>query len=154
MVLFTRLGIKRIVWQKKIFISFLGTGVIFKNATFNRPFDHTLLVTGNTTADVKILNRYKKVFTPLSLSAFYQIGDHWMISGEIISNFLVYRCIDHTESSRGGFPYTEGTFELDDVQFRLGMNGRKGRILIGIHSRMANVQKIDRIIFNRILKDP
>jgi len=34
------------------------------------------------------------------------------------------------------------------------MNGRIGKVIIGIYSRVANVQKIDRIIFNDILKDP
>lgn len=145
------MGINRKFWQKKRFSSFLGTGVSFENATFNRPFDHTLLVTGNTTADVKILNKYKKVFTPLSLSAFYEIGDHWMISGEIISNFLVFRCIDQ---SKGDFPFTEGALELDDIQLRLGLNGRIGKVIVGLHSRVVNVQKIDKVIFNRIIQDP
>ncbi|MCR9054471.1 MAG: hypothetical protein NXI26_21640, partial [bacterium] len=61
---------------------------------------------------------------------------------------------DHTERSRAVFPYSEGTFELDDIQLRLGVNNRLGKFIIGLHSRVANFQKIDRAILNRIVKDP
>jgi hypothetical protein len=149
------LSAKRKVWQRKRFSSFIGSGVGYENATFYRPFDHTVFATsGSTTADIKALNRYKKVFTPISFSAFYELGDHWFLLGELVSNFLVFRSIRNTEWSREGFAYTASTFELDDIQFRLGMNGRIGKVIIGIYSRVANVQKIDRIIFNDILKDP
>lgn len=145
---------KRKVWQSKRFHSSIGLGVSYENATFNRPFDHRHFEEGNSTDDIRGLNRYKKVLTPLSLSAFYELDDHWLISGDIISNFIVFRCIDNTELSREDYPYSEGTLELDDVQLRIGVIYQIGNWMIGIHSRVANVQKIDRIIFNDILKDP
>jgi len=150
----TGLEVKRKVWQQKRFSSFVGIGVSYENATFHRPFDHTMLVTGPTTSDIQILNRYKKVLTPLSLTAFYELGDHWFISGELTSHFLVFRSIGNTEWSREGFSYTESTFELDDIQLRLGVHGRIGKFMIGLHSRVANFQKIDKIIFNRLVQDP
>jgi len=148
----TGLEVKRKVWQQKRFSSFLGIGVSYENATFNRPFDHTLLVTGITTTDLKVLNRYEKFSTPLSLSTFFRLGAHWLISGEVISNFLVFRSIE--EATSRGYVFSENTFEVDDIQLRLGLNGRIGKVLIGLHSRVANFQKIDRVIFNRIIKDP
>jgi hypothetical protein len=147
------LSVKRKVWRQKRFSSFLGIGVSYENAAFTRPFDHRHFVTGTTTDDIKILNRYKKVLTQLSLSAFYELGDHWFISGQVVSNFLVFRAVRNTEWSSEGYG-TEGAFELDDVQLRLGLNGRIGRVIIGLHSRVVNFQKIDKIIFNDIIIDP
>ncbi len=150
------LSARRKVWQSKRFRSFLGLGVFHETATFIRPFDHHFfLEPGEFDTDfLKVLNRYEKVLTPLSLLAFYELGNHWFVSGELASSFLVFRSIDHTEWSRAVFPYSEGTFELDDIQFRVGVNGRIGKVLIGLHSRVANFQKIDRVIFNRIIKVP
>jgi len=150
----TGLRIKRKVWRQKRFSSFLGIGVSYENATFYRPFDHTTLVSGSTTSDIQVLNRYKKVLTPLSLTAFYELGDHWLISGELSSYFLVFRSVGNTEWSREGFSYTEPTFELVDIHLRVGVSYRISKWMIGLHSRVANFQKIDRIIFNRIIQDP
>ena len=150
------LNARRKVCHNRRFSSFLGLGLGYEKATFIRPFDHKFfLEPGEFDTDfLKLLNRYKKVLTPLSLLAFYELGDHWFISGELASSFLVFRSIDHTERSRAVFPYSEGTFELDDIQLRLGVNYRLGKLIIGLHSRVANFQKIDRVIFNRIVKDP
>lgn len=150
----TGLRIKRKVWQIKRFSSFLGLGVSYENATFTRPFDHGHFGTGITPGVIQILNRYKKVLTPLSLTAFYDLGDHWLISGELASYFLVFRSIGNTEWSREGFSYTEPTFELDNIHLRFGVNYRISKWMVGIHSRVVNVQKIDRIIFNDIIRDP
>jgi hypothetical protein len=147
------LNARRKVWHSRKLSSFLGLGVNYENATFRRPFDHFYFQ--NPSDDILLaLNRYKKVFTPMSLLAFYELGNHWLISGELASSFLVFRSIDHTEWSRTVFPFSEGTFELDDIQLRLGVNNRLGKFIIGLHSRVANFQKIDRVIFNRIVKDP
>jgi len=150
------LNVRRRVWQNKRFSSFLGIEVSYEEATFIRPFDHFHFVEEGGLAEYILmpLNRYKKVFTPMSLLAFYELGGHWLISGELASHFLVFRSIDHTEWSRVIFPLSEGTFELDDIQLRLGVHGRIGNVLIGLHSRVANFQKIDRIIFDEVLKDP
>ena len=147
------LRVKRKVWQKKRMSIFTGVGVSYENATFTRPFDHRHFVTGITTDDIKGVHRYKKIFAPLALSAFYELGDHWLISGQVVSNFLVFRGVRNTEWSTEEY-VTEGAFELDGVQLRLGLNGRIGKVIIGIHSRVVNFQKIDKIIFNDIIRDP
>ena len=149
----TGLGVKKKVWQKKRMSIFMGLGISYENATFTRPFDNGHFVTISAGV-IEILNRYKKVLTPISFSAYYELGGHWFISGELVSNFLVFRSIRNTEWSREGFSYTESTFEWDDFQLRLGLNGRIGRVIIGIHSRVVNFQKIDKIIFNDIIRDP
>ena len=139
---------RRRVWQSKRFNSFLGLGVSYENATFRRPFDHFYFASPAPDIVVR-LDRYKKVLMPVSLAAFYELGDHWAISAELVSNFLVFRSIEVREGSA-----TEGVFELDDIQLRLGINYRIGKFMIGLHSRVANFQMIDRIIFNDIIRDP
>jgi len=148
------LNAKRKVWQSKRVSSFIGLGVNYENSTFTRPFDHRYFDEGITHDLLLTLNRYEKIQIPLSLSALYELGNQWYISGVLASNFLVFRSINHTKLFRVVFPYTEGALELDDIQLRLGVNYRIGKFMIGLHSRVANFQKIDRIIFNRIIQDP
>ena len=136
---------RRKVRQSRRFSSFLGLGVNYENATFRRPFDQ--LHFGDTREILLVYNRYEKFLVPLSISTMYELGECWFISGEIASNFLVFRSIKK-------YPFTEGVLELEDLQFRLGVNYRLGKFMIGLHSRVANFQKIDGIIFNRIIKDP
>lgn len=149
----TGLDIRRKVWQSRRISSFLGLGLAYENATFTRPFDSGYF--GETRRILLVTNKYEKILLPLSLLVFYEIGGHWIISGEFASNFLVFRSVDNTSVSNSEFfPLSEGTFELDDIQLRLGVHGRIGNVLIGLYSRVANFQKIDRIIFNRIIQDP
>jgi hypothetical protein len=147
------LNMRRKVWQNDRFVSYIGLGVGYERATFIRSFDHFYFE--NPSFFILLTqNRYKKVLTPLSLLVFYELVDHWFISGELASNFLIFRSVDHTENDSDFFPYSEGALELDDIQLRLGVNYRSGKFLIGLRSRVVNFQKIDRIIFNRIVKDP
>lgn len=148
------IGIKRRAWKNIRFSSFVGVGIGYENATFLRPFDHRHFETGIALDILRNLNRYKKIQTPLNLSLIYEIGYHWFLSGDLTSNFLVHRSIDHTENDTGYFPYTESTFEMDDLHFDIGINYRIGPLLIGLNSRILNFQKIDKIIFNHYLKDP
>jgi len=147
-----RLNVKRKVWHSKRFSSFLGLGVGYENATFRRPFDHFHFQSPSFDL-LLILDTYKKVCAPMSFSAYYELGEYWFISGELSSNFLVFRWIDNREETFL-FPFAESTFELDDIQLSLGINYKIGTVLIGLHSRLANFQKIDRVIFNNIIRDP
>ena len=135
-----RFSIRRKVWQSKRFGSFLGLGAGYEKATFLRPFNKRYFERGLEPDILLNLNIYEKVQAPLSLLNFLKLGDHWLISGEIISNFLLFRRIDHTENLIL-FPYTQSTFELDDIQFRLGINFRIGNLMIGVNSRLVNFQK-------------
>ena len=149
----TGLDIRRKVWQRRRISSFLSLGLAYENDTFTKTF--YLGYFGQTRRKLLVTNKYEKILLPLSLLVFYEIGGHWIISGEFASNFLVFRSVDNTSVSNSEFfPLSEGTFELDDIQLRLGVHGRIGNVLIGLYSRVANFQKIDRIIFNRIIQDP
>jgi len=147
------LDVRRKVWQNDRFVSYIGLGVGYERATFIRPFDHFYFE--NPSFFILLAqNRYEKVLTPLSLLVFYELVDHWFISGELASNFLVYRSIDDPEASRKLFPFSQSAFELDNIELRLGLNYKIDKFMIGLHSRVVNFQKIDRIIFNNLIKDP
>lgn len=132
---------------------FIGLGMGYEEATFLRPFNH-FHFKKDSTKILRNLNSYQKFHLPLSVTIFYNLKDNWIVSGELSSNILVFRSIDQTENNSDIFPFSEGTFEVDDIQLRLGVNYRIGKLIIGLHSRVVNFQKIDRIIFNDIVKDP
>ncbi len=146
--------VKRRVWQHNNFYSFIGLGLGYEKATFLRPFNHRYFEKGIALDILRNLNRYKKISAPLSLSLNYGLGANWFIVGEIRSNILLYRNIDHTENNTGPFPYKAGTFELDKIILNVGINYKIGQFLVGFNSRVLNFQKIDKIIFNHYLKDP
>ncbi len=146
-------NIKRKVWSKQRINGLIGFGLEYEIATFLRPFDHSHF-DKDSFRILRNLNRYRKVKLPLSLSVFYELGKQVFISGKLESNVLLYRSVDYTKTNVEVFPYTEGTFELDDVNFSLGINYRIDKIYFGISSRVFNFQKIDKIIFNYLVKDP
>lgn len=129
-----------------------GVGIIYEKATFVRPFSQ--LYFGDLSEILLTTNEYKTIQVPLSLSVIYHVGNFWFISGETASNLTVYRSIDHTDNNSDVFPYTESSFDLDEVYLGLGVNYRVKQFFIGINSRVLNYQKIDKIIFNSIVKDP
>ncbi len=147
------MNVKRRVWQLNNFYSFIGLGLGYEKATFLRPFDH-FYFNKDIFLILRNLNRYKKIHAPLSLSFYYELGANWFIDGEISSDILLYRSINHTENNNEVFPYQAGTFELDKIFLNVGINYKIGQFLVGISSRALNAQKIDKIIFNDYLKDP
>lgn len=146
-------NIKRKFLHKKRVTSFIGLGINYENATFLRPFDH-IRFERDYDEILRNLNKYEKGQLPLICSTFYEFGNHFFLSGQLVSNILLYRSIDHTENNSDVFPYSENTLELNDINFRLGINYKINKWLIGFNSRMINFQKIDKIIFNDIIKDP
>lgn len=130
-----------------------GSGVSFELATFNRPFDHSLF-NKDLFRILRYENSYLKLKIPLKISIRYIVVNKIFLSGEIISNFVAFRRIDQTGINSEYFPYKESTFELNDVNFKLGINYCFKKYFIGINSRVVNFQKIDKIIFNSLIEDP
>jgi hypothetical protein len=149
----TGLGIRRKVWQSNRFSSFLGLGVNYEHATFLRPFDH-LYFKEDSSKILLYQNRYEKYQANLSILVLYKLGSRWFLSGDLTSYLLLFRSIEHSEIDSDFLQYMNSTFELDDIQLRLGVNHQIGRWVIGLRSRLFNFQKIDRVIFNNLIKDP
>ncbi|MEE9440009.1 MAG: hypothetical protein V3V14_13470 [Saprospiraceae bacterium] len=133
--------------------SFIGLGLSYENATFLRPFDHSYFKKDSFRI-LRNLNKYKKVDLPISLSVFYEFAKNLQVSGTMSSNILLFKSIDHTENNSDVFPYSESTFEIDNFNLNLGLLYQLDKWLIGINARLINFEKIDKIIFNDIIKDP
>ena len=143
---------KRILNKKKS-SSFLGIGSGQEKATFLRPFDHSHFMKDS----LRILRNhdsYSKVKVFLSLKVFYELKDNLFASGVLTSNFLLYRSIDNNILNSDLYPFSESTFELDDINLNVGINYKIKNLIIGFDLRILNFQKIDKLLFNRIIKDP
>jgi len=145
--------INKTVWKNKKLSSTLGLGVGYEKATFLRPFDHSYFMKDSFRI-LRNLHSYTKVKTPLSFKVFYKLRNNWYVTGSVTSNLLLFRSINNSELNGDVFPYTESTFELDDINLHLGINYQINNILIGLELTILNFQKIDKIIFNDIIKDP
>jgi hypothetical protein len=132
---------------------FANIGVEHEIATFLRPFDH-LYFEKDFYKILRNLNKYEKVKIPLSFIAFYKIFHNTYVNAGISSYVLIYRKIDHTENNSDAFPYTEFTMEPNNVELTAGLNRTFRRFLFGLNTRLVNYQKIDKILFNSIIKDP
>lgn len=126
-----------------------GIGLSFENATYLRSFNHGHFIDGLPDRVLRHQDRYIKVGTPLNLNTFFRIYEQLYITTDIRLNWLMHRRISNTNVHGAlGFPFTESTFELEDIHLRLGLLYRFGNLSIGLTTRVENYQKIDRILFN------
>ena len=132
---------------------FVGSGIIISRATFVRPFDH-FHFHQDSFYIVRHQNQYSKVVIPFNTTTYIPIGKNFSVSTNLGSYFLVYRNIDNTNITSAHFPYTEGTFELHNIALKGGINYSTKNFMVGLNIRLLNYQKIDKIIFNSIIKDP
>jgi hypothetical protein len=147
-------NISKKIWNKKKLSSVLGLGIGYEKATFIRPFDHYHFMKDSFRI-LRIHDRYMKLKASLSLKIFYEIKNKWFATGELTSNFLLLRSIDNSILIDNDiYPYSENTFELDDINLHLGINYKIKNLLLGLEVRILNVQRIDKIIFNDIINDP
>jgi len=146
-------NVGRKIFEYKRLSTFTGLGIGYEKATFSRPYNQGILIDA-TYVDYILLhvNNYGKLQLPLSVNLFYELSDSWVLSGALVSNALLMRRINPPGRGRkysGSF----GTFEWEDIQLRCGVNYRIGRWMVGFESRVINLQKIDRVIFNNFLID-
>lgn len=128
-------------------------GMSYENATFIRPFDHKHFEP--LSVDILLAqNRYIKCYAIPSVEFLLKLTSRLNIIGGTDLSLLLYRSVNHTESTFSSFPYSETTIEMDELQMNLGFNYTTGRFLFGIQSRVFNYQKVDKVIFNTIIKDP
>jgi len=147
-------NVRRKIFEYRRFSTFMGLGIGYEKATFERPYNQGILIDATYVDHILLhVNNYGKLQLPLSVNLFYELSDSWVLSGALVSNALLMRRINPPGRGKkysGSF----GTFEWEDIQLRCGINYRIGRWMLGLESRVINVQKIDRVIFNRIIDDP
>lgn len=130
-----------------------GSGLSYQRATFIRPFDHTYFEQ-DFNEILRHLNVYDKLFLPVSFVGYLRIGKRFYLDLGCNTLFLLYKRIDNTEVNSNEYPYTAFSFELSRLELEGGFNYRLNRFILGVHSRLVNYQKIDKIIFNDIVNDP
>lgn len=147
------LNIQRKIFEKDRIYIFLGTGVAFEKATFNRPFNH-FHFEKDSFYILRALDNYNKVQSPLSVSTLCKLKERLFIRGDISSNFVLSRRIENSESDPLVFPYKEKSLNFEGISMDLGVVYVVKKIWIGLNSRIINYQKIDKIIFNSLIRDP
>ncbi len=135
------------------FSFYSGVGINYEKATFLRPFDH-LYFENDYDEILRNLNKYEKVLIPLSFLTKFRIINQLYLDFDLRPIFIIYRRIDHTQNNSEVFPYSEFVLKFDEINVKLGLNYFIGNFSFGFNARLGNYQKIDKIIFNKILKDP
>lgn len=147
------LQVKRRIWSTERVHTFLGSGLSYEKATFTRPFNH-IYFEQDFFYILRYTNKYEKFQVPLTATLLFDLHKGLSISGTATANQLVFRNINNTEFSSEAFPYNEFTFELDEVHLSLGLQYRFNQFIFGISNRIYNYQKVDKVIFNRLIRDP
>jgi hypothetical protein len=147
------LDIQRKIWRKNRLSVFLGTGISFEKATFDRPFNHLHFEKDNFFI-LRALDTYKKAQIPLSISTLWELKERLFLKGDIISNLVYSKSIENSASDPAVFPYIEKNLNFDGICLDLGVVYLVNKFWVGIKSRMINYQMIDKIIFNSLIRDP
>lgn len=133
---------------------FGGLGMSYENASLLRSFDHCHFSEGPCNNILLKQDDYTKLSAPTSAMLWFQVIRNLYLSADVEANWLVYRRITNSRVEEGwyGFPFSETTFELDDVQLMLGANYQLNRWILGVKARAANYQRIDNILFSRSIE--
>lgn len=146
------LQIQRKIFDKDRISVIIGSGFSFENSDFIRPIDQSYF--DDELKDLRVTNSYTKYHTDLIFSGFYLLNANWVVTGDMESKFLLDKNINNTETTSDVFPLQESSLEFSTIALKIGLFYRINKFWIGLNSRIANYQKIDKIIFNDIIKDP
>ncbi len=144
---------RKFVSKNKLFITG-GVGIQQELASFKRPFDRSSFKQDSFLILLN-LDSYETFYGIISLQSLYFISENSFINIDMNLGTALYKKIDGTFSSSALFsPYSQTLFQLDHFNAIIGINFRIKKLLIGASMRAFNAQRIDKIIFNKIIKDP
>ena len=147
--------VERKLLSKWIFTLYSGFGLQYELATFLRPFDHFYFSDGRTIYILWHEDRYNKIGVLTNTRLTTKIISNVYFDMEVYPVFNIFRLIDNSAiKDRKYFPYKKWEFEFVKIQANAGLCLQYKRVAIGFYYRFYNYQKIDKIIFNKILKDP
>lgn len=126
-----------------------GVGLNTELATFERPFDYTYKKDGITRV-LRWTDRYYQFLMQLPLNGTYQLNDHFGFSLGVLPQLNFLTIADHTT----GESYSWWRFDLYSVEFNPGIEYTNSRLVFSLKYRAFQVKKIDRILFNHIVRDP
>ena len=128
---------------------YAGGGLSTELATFERPFDHNYGKKGGTDI-LRWTDRYCQFLMQFPLNGTYHLTDHFRFSMEILPQLNFHTIADHST----GKSYSWWRFDLYSVEFNPGIEYTISRMAFSLRYRAFQVKKIDRILFNHILRDP
>jgi len=134
---------RKLLGMKRMSV-FAGLGVNYEQATMLRTFNHCHFFEGLCPLILLRQNRYVKFSAPVSVTFWFEVADNFYLSALVESNWLVYRRITQ---------YSENTFELEDIQGRLGLRYQWRQVVFGFDARAFNFQKIDKILFSPSIEE-
>lgn len=130
----------------------VGAGLTSHLSTFTRPYDHAFREQGPTTFDLRSTDFYLKNFVDLSVSQEFDVSRQFGIQVEARPEFAFL-----TVAAKRGSKQSDSWwgFNFHSTEFNLGLILRsKSKLNYRIKYRVFNVQRIDKILFNDIIKDP
>ena len=145
----TNVNILRMIYNTNKFKVNAGTGLGVELNTFRRPFDYTY----RRDDDTKILrftDRYYKYLLVLPLEARLFAREKIFLSSSILTQFNF-----HTVANRSNFrSYNWWIFNFHSVELASGIGYSLSLFDFALSYRAYQFKKIDRILFNHILRDP
>jgi len=139
--------------QYKIFFLHNGLGINYEKATFHRPFNHWYFQDDRTKI-LLLTDKYEKLLIPFKSMFSVKCFKYCFLNIEFNSYFTFLRRIDNSRYNSDSFPMSKWTFEFEKFNIKPGFEFKFGNFSSGINIRLFNYQKIDKIIFNYIVKDP
>jgi hypothetical protein len=128
-----------------------GIGLSTELSTFERPFDQ-LYGKSSGIAVLMWTNRYYKYLLQAPVNLRYELSNEFGFSLEILPQFSFLTVAKHDKDKDVDFSWSG--FDLYSIELNPGIDYSIGKFNFGIKYRGFQFKKIDKIIFNRIIKDP
>jgi hypothetical protein len=140
---------KKVAQQGKLHFH-VGSGLSTELSTFERPFNHNFGKNGGTEI-LRWTDRYYQFLMQFPLNGTYQLNDHFGLSLGVLPQLNFLTIANHTTQDK---TYSWWRFGPYSVEFNPGIEYTKSRMVFSLRYRAFQVKKIDRILFNSIVRDP
>ncbi|MFT4762709.1 MAG: hypothetical protein ACI9LN_004697 [Saprospiraceae bacterium] len=142
---------RELVEWKKIKV-YGGIGGSIEINKFNRPFDINYKKSIGPDILAFTHRNYNKYLFQGVIQTEYKISKKVSIKFDVLSQFNIKSIINTPYIGKDKFIWNE--FYLYSIEFNPGINYSYERFIFGAMYRAFQVKKIDKIIFNRIIRDP
>lgn len=140
----------RKVAQKGKMQFYVGGGLSTELATFERPYDHNFEKNVGTEI-LRWTDRYSKFLIQFPLTGTYSITENFGFSIGVLPQLNFLTIADHTTNHKSS---TWWRFDLYSVEFNPGIEYTRSRLVFRLKYRAFQFKKIDKILFNQIVRDP
>lgn len=126
-----------------------GMGFGYELSTFNRPFDHFYFTDRTGDGILQVYGDYERWLVAVPIEVNFKVNTNVALNTRILSNFVLHRKINSiSRSNNSGYPYKETQLNFDSFELYIGIIIKANKLSFTPNVRLANIQKIDKIIFN------